>query len=505
MDNPNLIIAYEKDKKLTIDEEENIKKIYKISLGKEKEKVDKIELKGLTENDYKNYYLEDFEDSLNLCETNNSFLFHLEFVLNISQRERYLKYLDDYSLMNYIDNIKKVKKTSILYDELLSEDNEDIHEKLNLIYDPEYRPSLSDKLFLDKKKILLKAFNDEKSMQNYKASYIFLKYKMFKISVKRIIPKIKLINYNLIYCLQVFNFNFVEKNKNNFKLLIGDKEIELQAYINKKYIKNYNNLSFIKLKQIKKPIDISSMFENISTLKSIPNISNIDTSEVINMSEIFKGCKLLETLPDISKWNTSKVKYMTRMFYECYSLKYLPDLSNWKTENVTDMGALFSSCSSLKTLPDISKWNMSNVTNINALFDGCSSLQKLPMNISFWDTSNLINIGYLFSNCHSLKELPDILKWNTTKIKYNNRIFSSCKSLEKIPDISNWNFTDLNEMFLDCVSLKKMQKKINYKSNNPYLKYVFCNCSSLRELPDISEWYAGNIKKWKEHLLYAKT
>ena len=56
-----------------------------------------------------------------------------------------------------------------------------------------------------------------------------------------------------------------------------------------------------------------------------------------------------------------KVKYMSAMFWECYSLKSLPDISEWNTSNVKYMSRLFYKCKSLKSLPDISKWNTSNV------------------------------------------------------------------------------------------------------------------------------------------------
>ena len=52
---------------------------------------------------------------------------------------------------------------------------------------------------------------------------------------------------------------------------------------------------------------------------------------------MFYGCKSLKSLPDISKWNTSNVTDMSRMFYCFSSLSSLPDISKWKTSNVTDM------------------------------------------------------------------------------------------------------------------------------------------------------------------------
>ena len=38
---------------------------------------------------------------------------------------------------------------------------------------------------------------------------------------------------------------------------------------------------------------------------------------VKNMSEMFSIFNSLKSLPDISQWNTSNVTDMSRMFYEC--------------------------------------------------------------------------------------------------------------------------------------------------------------------------------------------
>ena len=69
---------------------------------------------------------------------------------------------------------------------------------------------------------------------------------------------------------------------------------------------------------------------------------------------------------------------MFGMFWNCSSLKSLPDISQWNTSNVTTMGCMFSDCNSLTSLPDISKWNTSNVTSMEIMFWGCSSLKSFP-------------------------------------------------------------------------------------------------------------------------------
>ena len=65
------------------------------------------------------------------------------------------------------------------------------------------------------------------------------------------------------------------------------------------------------------------------------------------------------------------------MFNNCSSLSSLPDISKWNTNNCTNMSEMFYGCSSLFSLPDISKWNTKNVYSMNRMFDGCSLLSSL--------------------------------------------------------------------------------------------------------------------------------
>ena len=67
------------------------------------------------------------------------------------------------------------------------------------------------------------------------------------------------------------------------------------------------------------------------------------------------------------------------MFDNCSSLLSLPDISKWNTINVNDMSSIFYNCSLLISLPDISKWNSDNLTDMSAMFSYCSSLLSLPI------------------------------------------------------------------------------------------------------------------------------
>ena len=63
------------------------------------------------------------------------------------------------------------------------------------------------------------------------------------------------------------------------------------------------------------------------------------------------------------------------MFSGCISLKTLPDISNWDTSNVTNMSEMFSRCQGLIKLTDISKWNINKVKNKTNMFEGSSKIR----------------------------------------------------------------------------------------------------------------------------------
>ena len=177
---------------------------------------------------------------------------------------------------------------------------------------------------------------------------------------------------NIIYdingkdSINIFGADFMENNKNICKMVIDNKEYELEQKYN---IKGNNDTKLkIRLKGINNVTNMSWIFSECSTLSSLPDISKWNTYNVTNMSAIFDRCSILSSLPDISKWNTNNVTDMSGMFFRCLSLSSLPDISKWNTNNVTNMRAMILLCSSLSSLPDISKWNANNVTNMRAMF-----------------------------------------------------------------------------------------------------------------------------------------
>ena len=141
---------------------------------------------------------------------------------------------------------------------------------------------------------------------------------------------------------------------------------------------NYNNsndtsFSDIYLSEITKREDnlIESMLDIIEK-NFYPLVSKNDKNNIINISKMFSNCSSLKTLPDISNWNIENVIDISGMFLNCSKLTSLPNISKWNTKNVVDMSNLFDNCSKLKILPDISKWETNNVTNMSYMFRNCS-------------------------------------------------------------------------------------------------------------------------------------
>ena len=118
------------------------------------------------------------------------------------------------------------------------------------------------------------------------------------------------------------------------------------------------------------------MFHNCSSIKELPDISNLNFSNVINMSYIFSGCKLLKELPDISKWDTNQLINIEGMFENCESLPSLPDLSNWnKNKNINYKQRLFRNCKTLESLPDLSNLFSEEDLKNDYIFEGCEKLE----------------------------------------------------------------------------------------------------------------------------------
>ena len=197
-------------------------------------------------------------------------------------------------------------------------------------------------------------------------------------------------------------------------------------------------------------INMSGMFKNCTILKTI-DLSSFDTSNATIMASMFMNCQGLQNL-DLKSFNTSNVTSMLSMFYNCSSLTSL-DLSSFNTSNVERMEGMFYNCSSLTSL-DLSNFNTSKITDMTYMFNRCKSLTNI--NLSSFDTSNVSSLYDAFAGLTSLKVL-DLSSFDTSKVTNMGRMFLNSNNLVTIYVSDLWNISNVTSaslMFEGCTSLK---------------------------------------------------
>ena len=185
-------------------------------------------------------------------------------------------------------------------------------------------------------------------------------------------------------------------------------------------------------KTFEKTTNMSYMFYYCSSLTSL-DVSKFDTSKVTNMSYMFSRCGLISL--DISNFNTFKVTDMSYMFgvrsvnnEEISGIKEIKGLENINTSNVISMMGMFQCCAELEYI-DVSNFDTSKVTNMSWMFDCCSNLTNL--NVSKFDTSKVTDMSMMFYACGRLTNL-DVNNFNTSKVTNMKTMFGSCYSLKTL-------------------------------------------------------------------------
>ena len=153
------------------------------------------------------------------------------------------------------------------------------------------------------------------------------------------------------------------------------------------------------------------------------NLSNFETSNVIEMNGFFSKIKLDSI--DISSFDTSNVTTMQYMFYKTDIKNF--DMSKINTSNVTNMSYMFT-VSRLKNL-DFSHFDTSNVISMRHMF---SQIEATSLDLSSFDTSKVTNMTGMFRGGQESSNLEKIYvgnKWNTNLVTDSNNMFYNCTRL----------------------------------------------------------------------------
>lgn len=197
------------------------------------------------------------------------------------------------------------------------------------------------------------------------------------------------------------------------------------------------------------PDDCSDLFFDCINITYI-DLSDFDSSNVVNMRNMFYLCTNLESV-NLKGLNTENVVNTNQMFRDNYSLTSL-DLSTFNVENVEKMYAMFYMCTSLKTL-DLSSFNAISVKDVSWMFAHCISLTSL--NLSNFTAKSAVNTSYMFHNCRELSTL-DLSGFTPISLEDTTYMFQSCDELCTIYVSNNFVLSDTessDEMFNGCTKL----------------------------------------------------
>ena len=203
------------------------------------------------------------------------------------------------------------------------------------------------------------------------------------------------------------------------------------------------------------------MFSDCLSLTSI-NLTNIDTSNVINMVSMFNGCKSLTSL-DLFNFNTEKVTNMNWMFAYCESLTSL-DLSSFNIAKVTSMNNIFNSCINLKYihLDNFEKNRLSSSVNVfNDIPENAIVCIK-DINSQSKILSNLKNVKI----CYSIDCTEDLAS-KQKKLNDNNYIDNKCNEI--CDKSSKYKYEYNGKCYADC------EKGFLYDENNNQMNKCKCH------------------------------
>jgi len=93
------------------------------------------------------------------------------------------------------------------------------------------------------------------------------------------------------------------------------------------------------------------------------DVTKVCTSRLYYLSGMLKGIQSFNQ--NISNWDTSNVIDMNQMFYGAASFNH--NISHWDTSNIIDMSSMFEGATSFNQ--DLSGWDVLNVTNCTGVFD----------------------------------------------------------------------------------------------------------------------------------------
>lgn len=248
------------------------------------------------------------------------------------------------------------------------------------------------------------------------------------------------------------------------------------------------------------------LFSNLTNLKTIEGLENVDVTNVTDMSYLFNGDTNLTRL-DLSYWAPKNTTDMNHMFSNCTNLErvYIKDNKNDSTgnvfdvSNVTNMSAMFQGDKSLIYFGDHASSNSVEATE-NDIKNG-----MYVANLVYLTTDKVTDMSYMFQGCSSLIKID--FGVNTNSLKTFSHFAADCDHLmvfteESVDDCTTSNVADWSYMFANDPELNEVQATFAVDEDkyiDSTATHMFYNDSKLGEvlfsgygyLTDTSYMFAG--------------
>ena len=272
---------------------------------------------------------------------------------------------------NKTEKQEKIKELRKKYKSLLDSEREYKEDEIRIFGKSFVKHNRNKcKIIYNNKKYALKEYFDEID-KNYNHDIKEIKLQLIGINNISYLEKMFFGCFHLSSLSESKNENIQEFISNSYNTFHDNNNYSLLFEENEKT--NINKGNNKREHFIESPLCFK---EQIKKIQKCDNKFTSRENKIMAISCIFSCCISLKSMPDISNWNTSNVRDMRRLFNKCNSLKSLPNISKWDTSNVTNMAGIFQFCNSLISLPDISNWNTSKVTRMDYMFNNCIEKQN---------------------------------------------------------------------------------------------------------------------------------
>lgn len=193
-------------------------------------------------------------------------------------------------------------------------------------------------------------------------------------------------------------------------------------------------------------VNFSNIFQGETNLKEIIGLDKWDLSSATNLGGLFQDCNNLspDTFKQISKWNVSNVTNLAYTFAGTL-INDLNLIKDWDVSNVTNLNATFYYLPELTTLDGLQNWNISKVTNLQATFEADPKLNDISA-IKNWNTSNVTNFYSTFTYDSNLTDVSPLANWDTSKGQTFLYMFLQCGGLQNVDALNSWDVSNATNM-----------------------------------------------------------